>query len=231
MKAVFSDIDNTLMFDLHVAPETLGLIEEVRARAPFVLITARSFNSVSQIPPIPHDHLIVENGCVIYEDDRIDEAWDGRIRPYFPLIEREKERLGLQTRFKTRMLSIGMHDNNLTEEEAQRIERQLPPELVLRRSTNERGRFLEIYPEVSGKAHAIEYVGRKLGATIEETCCLGDDLVDIEMLEVCGFPLSYEGAREQVRELVRRRGGHVAPGTGHAATANMLRAVLRWLEP
>jgi len=229
MKVVFSDIDNTLMFDLHVAPETLRLVEEVRLRAPFALVTARSFNSVSQIPPIPHDHLIVENGCVIHEGDRIDEAWDERIRPYLPLIEREKERLGLRTRFKTRMLSIGMGDNDLTEEDALRIERELPPELVMRRSTNERGRFLEIYPAVAGKAAAVQYVGAKLGASIEETCALGDDLVDLEMLGVCGFPVSYEGAREPVREVVRRRNGYLAPGTGHAATAAMLGEVLRWL--
>jgi hydroxymethylpyrimidine pyrophosphatase-like HAD family hydrolase len=229
MKLVFSDIDNTLMFDLQVAPETLELIAQIRAQAPFALITARSYQSVSGIPPIPHDHLIVENGCVLYEGEAIDLVWDERLRPFLPLIAREQERLGLKTRPKTRMLSIGMTENQLTEADAERLERELPPELVLRRSSNERGRFLEIYPAIAGKASAVGYVAGKLGVAMPDTCCLGDDLVDLEMLGVCGFPVSYEGAREPVRALVRERGGCLAPGTGHAATWEMLRAVLRWV--
>ena len=118
---VFSDIDRTLMFDLHVAPETLELVEAIRARVPFVLITARSFDSVSRVPAIPRDQLIVENGCVIYDGDRIDEEWDARIRQSLPLIEELKQSLGYTLRPKTRMISIGMAQNSLTWEDAKRI--------------------------------------------------------------------------------------------------------------
>ena len=230
MKIVFSDIDKTLMFDLHVAPETLGLVEAIRARVPFVLITARSFDSVSRVPAIPRDQLIVENGCVIYDGDRIDEEWDARIRQSLPLIEELKQSLGYTLRPKTRMISIGMAQNSLTWEDAKRIEGELPPELVLRTSSNERGDFLEIYPAAAGKASAIDYVRTKVGATVEETCCLGDDRVDIEMLAACGFPVTHEGARGPVVDLVWERKGYVAPGDSHAAAADMLRAVLRWLQ-
>lgn len=230
MKTVFCDIDKTLMFDLHVARETLELVEEVRTHVPFALITARSFESVSGIPAIPHDHLIVENGCVIYEGAHIDQAWDGRIRTYLPLIEDLKRDLDLTFRPKTRMISIGMAQNSLTWDDAARIERELPAELVLRTSSNERGDFLEIYPAIAGKATAIEYVRGKLGAGVEETCCLGDDRVDLEMLAACGFPVTHEGAREPVVKLVRERGGYVASGDGHPAAADMLRAVLQWVQ-
>jgi hydroxymethylpyrimidine pyrophosphatase-like HAD family hydrolase len=230
MKIVFSDIDKTLMFDLHVAPETLALVEEIRRQVPFALITARSFDSVSRIPPIPHDHLIVENGCVIYEGEEIDQGWDARIRECMPLVEGLKQKLGYVLRPKTRMISIGMAQNGLTWADAERLQQELPPGLVLRTSSNERGDFLEIYPAIAGKATAIEYVRKKLGASIEETCCLGDDRVDLEMLAACGFPVTHEGAREPVVELVRERGGYVAPGDGHAAAAEMLRAVPRWLQ-
>ena len=70
----------------------------------------------------------------------------------------------------------------------------------------------------------------KLGATIEETCALGDDLVDIEMLEACGHPITHAEAREPVRDAVAKRGGYVARGGGHAGTAEMLRETLRWLQ-
>jgi hydroxymethylpyrimidine pyrophosphatase-like HAD family hydrolase len=229
MKIVFSDIDNTIMFDLTVAPETLRLIRKVRERAPFALITARSLENMTEVPDIPHDRLILENGCVIHDGGRADETWDARIRPFLPLIEEQQRRLSLKTRSKTRTLSIGMTENRLTDEDAARIERDLPPELVVRRSTNPRGRFLEIYCVAGGKAAAVEYLAGTLGARMEETCCLGDDLVDLDMLEVCGLPITYEGAHAEVRDLVRRRGGHIAPGTGHDASRAMLLAVLAWL--
>jgi len=228
MKAVFSDIDNVLMFDLHVAPKTLRLIEQIRTHAPFVLVTARSFNSVSQIPPIPHDHLIVENGCVVYDGDRIDAAWERRIQPYLPVVEAHKQSLGLTLRPKTCMVSVGVTENGLTEADIDRVRRELPPELVLRTSSNERGTFLEMYPRIAGKAAALRYLAEKLGVAVEDTCALGDDLVDIEMLEACGYPVTHQEAREAVVALVRERGGYVAPCGGHEASADMLGEVLRW---
>jgi len=230
MKIVFCDIDNILMFDLHVARETIDLIEQVRAHAPFALVTARSFDSVARIPAIPHDHLIVENGCVIYDGEAIDARWDERIRPYLPVIEAYKQKLGLQVRPKTRMLSIGVAENGLTEDDIARIAREVPPELVLRTSSNERGTFLEMYPAIAGKAAAIRYVAGKLGAAPGETCALGDDLVDLEMLEACGYPITHEQAREAVREVVRQRGGYVSPFGGHQASADTLQAVLAWAQ-
>jgi hydroxymethylpyrimidine pyrophosphatase-like HAD family hydrolase len=230
MKTVFSDIDKILMFDLHVAPETLELVERIRRVAPFTLVTARSFNSVSQIPRIPHDHLIVENGCVVYDGDDIDASWAERIRPYLPVVEAYKQALGLVLRPKTSMVSVGVTENGLAEADIARIARELPPGLVLRTSSNERGTFLEMYPAIAGKAAALEYLAGKLGSSVEETCALGDDLVDIEMLEACGYPVTHQEAREPVIALVRRRGGYVAPGGGHAASADMLREVLRWVQ-
>jgi hydroxymethylpyrimidine pyrophosphatase-like HAD family hydrolase len=228
MKTVFSDIDKVLMFDLHVASATLDLIERVRRVAPFTLVTARSYNSVSQIPAIPHDHLIVENGCVVYDGEAIDEAWAARIRPYLPIVEAYKRTLGLVFRPKTSMISVGVTDNGLTGADIERITRELPEELVLRTSSNERGTFLEMYPTIAGKAAALRYLAEKLGSSVEGTCALGDDLVDIEMLEACGHPITHEEAREPVVALVRDRGGYVAPGGGHAASADMLSEVLRW---
>jgi len=228
MKTVFSDIDKVLMFDLHVAPETLALIQQVRSVAPFILVTARSANSVSAIPPIPHDHLIVENGCVVYDGDEIDAAWAERIRPYLPAVEAYKRKLGLIFRPKTSMISVGVTENELTSADTERITQELPPELVLRTSSNERGTFLEMYPRIAGKAAALRYLAGKLGAPIEDTCALGDDLVDIEMLEACGYPITHQEAREAVIALVRERGGYVAPAGGHAASADMLREALRW---
>ncbi|HJN14763.1 MAG TPA: HAD hydrolase family protein, partial [Armatimonadota bacterium] len=147
MKIVFSDIDHTLMYELTVADETIRLIEEIRAKAPFVLITARSLASVHQhVPEIPHDSLIVENGCVVYEGNEIDQAWDARIKPFLAVVEGYKEDLGLIIRPKTRMLSISMAQNNLTWNDADAIKDALPEELVMRTSSNETGDFLEMYP-------------------------------------------------------------------------------------
>jgi hydroxymethylpyrimidine pyrophosphatase-like HAD family hydrolase len=230
MKAVFCDIDNVLMFDLHVAPETLRLIEEIRAHAPFVLMTARSFDSVSQIPPIPRDHLIVENGCVVYDGEDIDADWERRVQPYLPAVEAHKRKLGLVFRPKTCMISVGVTENALTDEDIARIGRELPPGLVLRTSSNERGMFLEMYPRVAGKAAALRYLAGKLGVSVEDTCALGDDLVDIEMLEACGYPVTQQEAREAVISLVRQRGGYVAPCGGHEASADMLGEVLKWVR-
>ncbi len=231
MKIVFSDIDHTLMYELTVADETIRLIEEIRAKAPFVLITARSLASVHQhVPEIPHDSLIVENGCVVYEGNEIDQAWDARIKPFLAVVEGYKEDLGLIIRPKTRMLSISMAQNNLTWNDADAIKDALPEELVMRTSSNETGDFLEMYPAVAGKAAAISYVSEKLGIAIEDTCALGDDLVDIEMLEACGYPLTHAEAREPVRDLVAKRGGYVAPAGSHAGTAAMLEETLRWLK-
>lgn len=230
MKLVLSDIDNVLLFDLCIAPATLDLIERIRTHAPFALATARSFASVSAIPAIPHDHLIVENGCVIYDGDRVDPAWALRIEPYLPIIEEQKRRLGLKFRPKTSMVSVGLEENGLDDEAVERIARELLPGLVLRTSSNERGTFLEIYPEVAGKDAALRYLANKLGVSLDGTCALGDDLVDSDMLRICGYPVTHCHARGPVREIVCARGGYISPLNGHAAAADMLREVLRWVS-
>jgi hydroxymethylpyrimidine pyrophosphatase-like HAD family hydrolase len=229
MKAVFSDIDNVLMFDLEVASATRELIEAIRRQTRFVLVTARSANSVAQIPAIPHDDLIVENGCVVYEGETIDPQWAARIGTYLPLVEQYKRGLRLILRPKTSMVSIGVQDNHLSHRDIEALQASVPSGLVLRTSSNERGMFLEVYPEIAGKAAALQYVAGRLGVALEETCALGDDLVDIEMLTVCGFPVTHEQARLAVVGVVRERGGYVAPSGGHAGAARMLEKVLDWV--
>jgi len=128
------------------------------------------------------------------------------------------------------MIAAGATENALSDDDIARIGDELPPELVLRTSSNERGTFLEMYPRIAGKAAALAYLAEKLGGSVEETCALGDDLVDIEMLEACGYPVTHEEAREAVRDLVRARGGYVSPLGGHEASADMLREVLRWAQ-
>ena len=207
----------------------MALIEEVRRIAPFCLVTARSREEVLALPPIPHDALIGENGCVIYEAEELDAEWDALMAPAQPVLDRVWRDAGLVVERKLRGFAFHLSRNGFGDAEVAELQRRLPAELTSRFSTNDRGRFLEVFPAVGGKDRAVQRVAARYGVGLADTAAMGDDTNDLDMLGVCGFPLTNAEGKPAVQELVRARGGYVSPSAGHAAAQDLLRRVLEWV--
>jgi len=202
----------------------------VRRRAPFCLVTARSRDEVFELPPIPYDHLLTENGCVIYDGDEMDAEWDALMTPAQPALDRLAHELGIVMKRKLRGFAFSLSANGFADADVEALQRRLPAELTSRFSTNDRGRFLEVFPAAGGKDRAVQRVAARCGVAPADTAAMGDDTNDLEMLEVCGFPLTNVEGRELVQELVRSRGGYVSGAEGHAAAQDLLRRVLEWAQ-
>lgn len=65
------------------------------------------------------------------------------------------------------------------------------------------GRFKidEVRLGVLDKLGELKDVCRKLGVSLEEVCYIGDDLIDIPVLEAVGFPVAVPNAIDEVRQI------------------------------
>ena len=62
----------------------------------------------------------------------------------------------------------------------------------------------------ANKGEALSYLVNKEGYDLIDTCAIGDEINDIEMLETVGIPAAPSDACEKVRSLVKMKGGILA---------------------
>ena len=64
------------------------------------------------------------------------------------------------------------------------------------------------------KMHAIREMMAKENLTLQEICYVGDDVIDLPVMRVCGFAVAVANAREQVKAAAHyvtpHEGGHGA---------------------
>ncbi|MBN1269019.1 MAG: HAD-IIIA family hydrolase [Kiritimatiellae bacterium] len=82
-----------------------------------------------------------------------------------------------------------------------------------------------------GKGEALEGLLKDLGVTGEETCYVGDDVVDLPAMRRVGFPVAVANAVAEVRQAAcwttARRGGE---GAAREVIERILKAQGRWQE-
>jgi YrbI family 3-deoxy-D-manno-octulosonate 8-phosphate phosphatase len=80
-----------------------------------------------------------------------------------------------------------------------------------------------------GKAKGLRAILQKLKVRAEETCYIGDDLLDLPAMEMVGFPAAVAGAADDVRTaaafVTRRAGGE---GAARELIEHILRAHGLW---
>jgi len=81
-----------------------------------------------------------------------------------------------------------------------------------------------VYQGVDRKLEALQAIWAASGCTPEQTCCMGDDIVDLPMLEASGLAAAPANARPEVRAAAH----FVAPHAGgEGAARDLVEFVLR----
>ncbi len=79
------------------------------------------------------------------------------------------------------------------------------------------------------KGQALAKVSQQAGVTLAQTAFVGDDLIDLPAMKVCGYAMAVADAAPEVRAaaafVTTLRGGH---GAGREAVEHILKAQGRW---
>ncbi len=76
--------------------------------------------------------------------------------------------------------------------------------------TTSKPNFIEITSPTATKGNAVRKLAGMIGLTPETTACAGDSLNDLTMLAWSKWPLSVENARDEVKGVAWRVGGHAS---------------------
>jgi len=252
-KIVFSDIDGTLVhghspnFELvgiegeerYVSLEAIALIEEVMARnSKFALVTGRrksGYDKVSQA--IPHDYAIIEHGCVVLDENKIDEEWAEFLKPVIGPIgiktgmlwDYEKQLLkeGFKTDSEGRLATVRVYidrPDNLSEEEQTMLKEKIAGEVgSIGITTTLNEGMLDMLPVHGGKANAANYTIAKQGHTLEDVVALVNDVNDLDILQLARHAACPGNAILQIKQQIAEKGGYVSSFPGHGGTIDMLR--------
>ena len=80
-----------------------------------------------------------------------------------------------------------------------------------------------IYQGQAFKINAIREIAEKAGVTLDEICYVGDDIIDLPVMRVCGFAVAVANARSQVKAEAH----YVTPnGGGYGAARDAIEFVL-----
>ncbi|MGH9518645.1 MAG: KdsC family phosphatase [Terriglobales bacterium] len=81
-----------------------------------------------------------------------------------------------------------------------------------------------VYQGVDRKLAAFEEILTKSGCRAEQACCMGDDIVDLRMLEAGGLAAAPANAREEVRAAAHFVAAHAG---GKGAARDLIEFILR----
>jgi 3-deoxy-D-manno-octulosonate 8-phosphate phosphatase (KDO 8-P phosphatase) len=92
-------------------------------------------------------------------------------------------------------------------------------------------KITHLYQDAEDKLKVFSSLIRKLNLMPEETCCFGDDLVDIPLLRRAGFAVAVPNAVQEVKAcshyVTTRRGGR---GAVREVVDKILKAQNKWTE-
>lgn len=245
---VFSDFDNTLAHstngdetrqirneNIWIAEKSISLMREISVFVPFYIVTGRRLSSYKRVSEIlPFCHGIIENGCVIVENDNIDFDYFRDFKKYVgepgskigPIWDYERflNGKGMPTDSKGRFASFRVLTDGWSDSRKEEFLNGAHPDGLV--GVINQGN-VDIIPPIGGKDKAICRLLQRHGTSWENSACLGDDYNDKEMLSFSGLPITHIGAVPSIREIVDLDGGYVSPFSGHRATVDMLSNLLK----
>ncbi len=84
---------------------------------------------------------------------------------------------------------------------------------------------------IANKGDGVRYLAAHLGVPMRQACAIGDADNDIEMLAGVGLPACPADASQQVRDVVSKGGGIIADKHQYVGTLQILRQIVRDLDP
>ncbi len=249
-KIVFSDVDGTLVHssdagsglvkvlqeNRFIGNGTIGAIADLKADGVgFVLATGRRMSSYLRVRDvIPHDYALIEHGCVMLEEGKIDSVWAGVLQPVIGKIgdkkgviwEYEQKLIGkgLKTDSEGRLATVRVYLDAITLEQRSALKSRIKSEAKsfgIAITMNDG--MLDLLPEKGGKTNAIKHLSKSKGFSLEDVIVLCNDANDLGMLSIASYAACPADASGQVKLLVKRKGGYVSPWVGHEGAEDMLR--------
>ncbi len=255
-KIAFSDIDGTLIhrysqgFGLikiayeakYVSLEAITAITEFRAgKSKFALVTGRRKSGYDRVAQaIPHDFAIIEHGCIVLDEGKVDEDWAELLKPVIGTVGAKRgllwdyEQQLLKEGFKTdsggRLATVRIYvdrPDNLSEEERALIQQKIAVEVGhLGIATTQNENMLDMLPAQGGKANSIRYIVAKHSHSLDDIIALVNDINDLDMLQIAKLAACPGNAISSIKQRIAEIGGYISPYSEHAGTADMLRNYL-----
>jgi hydroxymethylpyrimidine pyrophosphatase-like HAD family hydrolase len=218
VKAVFFDVDGTLLHRGKTSRKTLKLIEQAMKKGIFVgIATGRALGDMYKFDFVKNFNgpLIFEEGCLILKNNCIDLTWDKKIAPTMKYLRKIAQKYyHYDIRWKERSFSVYSASD-------------FPEVKTLRNISVYRNRsHLNVTPSIANKGLAITHLCKRMKIPLKQVCCVGDDYNDIPMLKAVGFPCCVKNAFRQVKEIVKEKHGYIAEKPASLGCAEILEKII-----
>jgi HAD superfamily hydrolase (TIGR01484 family) len=218
VKAIFFDIDGTLVHKGSTSKKTLELINEIMKKGIIVgIATGRARFDLHKFEFVKNFNgpLIFEEGCLILKKNSLDLNWDKKIAPAMKHLRKIAEKFDqYDIRWKERSFSIYSASD-------------FPEVNTLRNVAVYRNRnHLNITPSIASKGLAIMHLCRKMRIPLKQVCCVGDDYNDLSMFDFVGFPCCVGNAFKAVKDAVQERHGYVAKKPASHGCAEIIQKII-----
>ncbi|MBW3011658.1 Cof-type HAD-IIB family hydrolase [Candidatus Woesearchaeota archaeon] len=221
VEAIFFDLDGTLVLRDKTSRKCLKLIEQLMKKGIIVGIASGrardSLNSpVFQFAKKFNGPLIFEDGSLILTKGSLDLSWDKKIKPAQRYLKQIADKYShYDIRWKERSFSVYSATKDL-------------PDIVTLRNVivNKNRGHHNVVPGIAGKGNAIRYACKKLKIPMKYVCCIGNDINDIPMFNVAGFPCAVSNAFNKVKHYVRHKGGFVTRYPASLGCTEIMKKIL-----
>src|SRR5262249_35891479 len=171
------------------ATTTIALVSQIRSTIPVILVTGRRAESYSEVrESIPHDYAAFENGAVIFEYPGGQIDWPGGTAESLQTLWQFGWYLrnhGHQPQTEGRQASLRLVKNPCDVAFEDAIRKLLQPRIKLVSN----GPYWDFVINEAGKENAVRYILSILNVPFLEAAVIGDDLNDLALLELSGFPM------------------------------------------
>ncbi len=216
-----TDIDNTILYDGYVHPETLRYLNKLSKYFDIVMNTGRRKKSYEKLS-LNSDIVCLENGCIIEVYGERDKTWEESIKNGYDkenVYKILKNIFGDKTEKKEYMVIVRYGDLDINDIKTVLQAFELPG---AKYTINENTKILEVIPKNTDKGKVLERISYLLKKPLDAFYGIGDSGNDLEMLKTVRKPYTFEHATEEIKELVEKRNGYISPYRSHEGIWDVL---------
>lgn len=250
VKMLFLDVNNTVSHpqkgkrmlstgdeEYFITSENLSLLKQIAEKVPVFVVSGRRHSRFQSLHNLyPFCSAIIEHGCLIFENGKMDAGYFSRFFEYAGEPEKKQgllwdfERLlnsqGIKTDSKGRVATFRiLLDGWTNEQKNDFLAKKLPFDLQAVENVG----HIDIIPPMGGKEKAVDFLLNKYKLGWSNIVCMGDGASDANMLAKSGFSVTHSLADQKVVNLLKNP-GYVSPFKYHEAATDMLKHVLSMVK-